>query len=93
MLEDVDLMTPQLDYVEALLDGFNLTADSSLTSGLADDFENVKDRYEGLQRDLSTLLVELEAGGEIVSEFQVYLLSYTLGYFVSTVFLYKRLNN
>ncbi|OWF34915.1 Dystonin [Mizuhopecten yessoensis] len=70
MQEDVELMTPQLDYVEALLDGFNLDSDSCSTRPLADDVEKVKDRHESLHNEITSLLSDLEAGSQVVSEYQ-----------------------
>ena len=71
MVEDVELMTPQLDYLEALYDGFNLSVDSQMTEPLAHDLQRVKDRHERLLQETSALLEDLEAGSQIVSEFQV----------------------
>ena len=67
--EDVDGVTPQMDYVDALMDGFS--GPSAQTSAMAQDVERVKDRHRGLQTELADLLQDLEAGGQIVSDFQV----------------------
>lgn len=71
MQEDVDLMTPQLDYVEALVDGFNMEADSSATRPMSDYLDKVKVRHRGLQNEIASLLSELEAGSQVVSDYQV----------------------
>ncbi|KAJ8305390.1 hypothetical protein KUTeg_015935 [Tegillarca granosa] len=68
--EDIETLTAQLDYSEALVDGLVVPGDADMVSGLTQDLSNAKERHQQLKQDVVDILEELEAGTHIVTQFQ-----------------------
>lgn len=69
--EDLDTLTAQLGYSEALVDGLVVPGDSDMAHGLTQDLNTAKERHQQLKQDVVDILEELEAGTHIVTQFQV----------------------
>ena len=68
--EDVAGLHPHVDYLDALVDGIDVSNDidpSDLQRGVRD----IKDRHSQLENEVGELLSNMETGSSIVGQFQV----------------------
>lgn len=63
---------PQIDYVEALADGFgHMDANNIDTTAVQDQLEMARARQRHLKQELSDLSSGMEVGSQLASQFQV----------------------
>ena len=70
MQEDASALNSQIDYVEGLLSGLD-EVDGSSAQQYENDLQRSRDRQATLQQQLQELLDDMEAGTQIVDQFQV----------------------
>ena len=70
MQEDASALTSQIYYLEGLLSGLD-DVDGSAPREHILDLEKSRDRQAALQQQLQELLDDMEAGTQIVDQFQV----------------------
>ena len=70
MQEDTTALNSQIDYLEGLLTGLD-DVDGGTSREHSHDIEVARDRQAALQQQLQALLDDMEAGTQIVDQFQV----------------------
>lgn len=68
--DDVQGLNSQLDYVDGILQGLD-DGESGLPVAQVREFENAKQKQAELQHQIQELLRDMEAGTQIVDQFQV----------------------
>lgn len=63
------MITSQIDYAEALLDGLQDRGD--ITAPLVNNLEKAKHKHDELKQDLAQLVEEMESGAMVISQYQV----------------------
>ena len=70
MQEDTSALNSQIDYLEGLLTGLD-DVDGATSREHSHGIEKARDRQAALQQQLQELLDDMEAGTQIVDQFQV----------------------
>lgn len=68
--DDVHGLNSQLDYVDGVLQGLD-DDDSGLPAGKVREIENSRQKQAELEHQIQELLNDMEAGTQIVDQFQV----------------------